>query len=116
MRITGTAFPPRSSLRCEAELDLSQTHFLALHVDGEIISCAQSDAQISAPVGKLPIRFQLPSGWVFVCERNAQLNSWLEQHNKPGWVDRLEGKWSAWHRFMCLGLCGISTLAKQRGG
>ncbi|GHY22820.1 M48 family metallopeptidase [Vibrio cholerae] len=104
MRITGTAFPPRSSLRCEAELDLSQTHFLALHVDGEIISCAQSDAKISAPVGKLPIRFQLPSGWVFVCERNAPLNSWLEQHNKPGWVDRLEGKWSAWLIAVVLGI------------
>lgn len=106
MRIQGTAFPPRSSVRYEAELDVSQGNFLRLRVDGDIISCQQQDVEISVPVGNLPIRFAFPDGWVFVVERSAEVSAWLKRNSKSGFVDKIESNVMAWlvAVVVCLGV------------
>lgn len=106
MRIQGTAFPPRSSVRYEAELDVSQANFLSLRVDGDIISCQQQDVEISVPVGNLPIRFAFPDGWVFVVERSAEVSAWLKRNSKSGLVDKIESNVMAWlvAVVVCLGV------------
>lgn len=106
MRIQGTAFPPRSSVRYEAELDVSQANFLSLRVDGDIISCQIQDVEISVPVGNLPIRFAFPDGWVFVVERSAEVSAWLKRNSKSGLVDKIESNVMAWlvAVVVCLGV------------
>ncbi|EOB4964211.1 Zn-dependent protease [Vibrio vulnificus] len=96
MRIFGTAFPPRSSERCEAEIDTSQPHLLALHVNGEIFSADYHYLHISEPIGRLPVRISFPNGWVFVTESSTALSKWLGFHKKQSYVDRMEGNIPAW--------------------
>ncbi|MGD8111886.1 M48 family metallopeptidase [Vibrio sp. TRT 17S01] len=96
MRVQGTAFPPRSSIRYEAELDVSQSNCLSLHVNGDIFSCQQQDVEISVPVGNLPIRFIFPSGWMFVAERTDEVSQWLKRNSKSGRADKLESSIIAW--------------------
>ncbi|MGY5614763.1 M48 family metallopeptidase [Vibrio brasiliensis] len=106
MRIQGTAFPPRSSVRYEAELDVSQANFLSLRVGGDIISCQQQEVEISVPVGNLPIRFAFPDGWVFVVERSVEVSAWLKRNRKSGLVDKIESNVMAWlvAIVVCLGV------------
>lgn len=96
MRVQGTAFPPRSSIRYEAELDVSQSNCLSLYVNGDIFSCQQQDVEISAPVGNLPIRFIFPSDWMFVAERTDEVSQWLKRNSKSGRADKLESSIIAW--------------------
>lgn len=96
MHIQGTAFAPRSSVRYEAHLDISQVDGLSLYVDGEMIRCQQQDVDISVPVGNLPVRFTFPDGWVFVVDRSAEVSAWLKLHRKSGLLDRMESNMMAW--------------------
>ncbi|UUM30943.1 M48 family metallopeptidase [Vibrio japonicus] len=96
MRFLGVAFPPKSSLRYEAELDTTQANVLSLRVDGMIFSCDLMRAEISIPVGNLPIRIKLPDGWVFVVERSPELSQWLKSQRKIGWLDKLESNLFGW--------------------
>lgn len=96
MRFLGVAFPPQSSLRYEAELDTTQANVLSLRVDGMIFSCDLTRADISIPVGNLPIRIRLPDGWVFVVERSPELSQWLKSQRKLGWLDKLESNVFGW--------------------
>lgn len=96
MRFLGVAFPPQSSLRYEAELDTTQANVLSLRVDGMIFSCDLTCADISIPVGNLPIRIRLPDGWVFVVERSPELSQWLKSQRKLGWLDKLESNVFGW--------------------
>lgn len=107
-RIQGTAFAPRSSERHEAMLDLSQANFVALHINGDIISCEQHHVTVSDPVGNLPIRFTFAQGWVFVAPRSAAIEQWLQRHRKrrTRFVDWMEGNITAWvvSSFICIAI------------
>lgn len=105
MQLKGSAFPPRSSERYEAELGVSPTQGLSLAVADQIICCDLQQVEVSVPVGKLPIRFVLPDGWVFVTQRTPQLSRWLKANKKSGWVDRIEANVFAWvlSAVVCLG-------------
>lgn len=96
MRFLGVAFPPKSSLRHDAELDTTQANVLSLRVDGMIISSDLKYVDISVPVGNLPIRFKLPDGWVFVVERSPELSQWLKSQRKLGWLDKFESNVFGW--------------------
>lgn len=106
MLISGTAFPPKSSVRYEAELDVTQPDCLCLHVDDLIVSCDMKYVDISVPVGHLPIRFKFPDGWVFIAERTTQMTQWLQRHRKVGVVDKIESNVFAWllSAVVCLGV------------
>ncbi|MGL6258450.1 M48 family metallopeptidase [Vibrio sp. WXL210] len=95
MLVNGTAFPPKSSERYAAQLDLAQKEQVCMIVDGERFISAREQLNISAQVGNLPIRFQLPNGWVFVAERSASLDQWLND-SRPGWLERAESNLVAW--------------------
>lgn len=107
MRIKGSAFPPNSSVRHSAELDTSQAGFISLIVDDETIRCDVNWIEISVPVGKLPIRFKLPDGWMFVAERSPQISQWLKENKKSGWVDKIEGNVFAWVFSALICLCVV---------
>lgn len=96
MRFKGIAFPPRSSVRYEAELDATQVDFLSLRMEGDIISCELQKVSISVPVGQLPIRFRFPNGWVFVVERSPQMSSWLRDNRRLSLIDKAESNVVAW--------------------
>ncbi|MEZ8102729.1 M48 family metallopeptidase [Vibrio bivalvicida] len=106
MLFDGVAFPPRSSERHPAQLDVTQANALSLRVDGKIISCDQQYADISVPVGNLPVRFKFPDGWVFVVERTAEVSHWLECNRRSSKVDKIEANWIAWllSAFVCIGV------------
>lgn len=95
MVIQGTAFPPRSSVRYEAELYFNQANLLTLNVNSDIISCQLQEADISVPVGKLPIRFVFPDGWVFVVEHTPEIDTWLKRNNKSGLLGKVESNFMA---------------------
>ncbi|MEL7287883.1 MAG: hypothetical protein AAGJ57_10995, partial [Pseudomonadota bacterium] len=59
MQFEGTAFPPKSSERHQARLDVAQANSLSLVVADDIFSCDQQHADITAPVGNLPVRLKL---------------------------------------------------------
>lgn len=95
MVIQGTAFPPRSSVRYEAELYFNQANLLTLNVNSDIISCQLQEADVSVPVGKLPIRFVFPDGWVFVVEHTPEIDTWLKRNNKSGLLGKVESNFMA---------------------
>ncbi len=66
MQFKGTAFPPKSSERHQAILNVAQTNSLSLIVADNIFSCDQQHAEVTAPVSNLPVRFKLPNGWVLL--------------------------------------------------
>lgn len=90
MRVKGIAHPPKSSVRIEAELDLSQRDFMYLHVDGQIFSASIHDIDITASPGKLPPKIRLPSGWLFVPSSAEKVNEFLVQHGKKSSLSQLE--------------------------
>ncbi|WP_199435839.1 M48 family metallopeptidase [Vibrio owensii] len=96
MQFEGTAFPPKSSERHQAKLDVAQANSLSLVVADNIFSCDQQHADITAPVGNLPVRFKLPNGWVFVTERTEEVSRWLEANKRSSFVDKIESNWLAW--------------------
>jgi len=106
MLFDGVAFPPRSSERHPAQLDVTQANALSLRVDGKIISCDQQCADVSAPVGNLPVRFKFPDGWVFVVERTTEVSHWLERNRRSSKVDKIEANWMAWllSVLVCIGV------------
>ncbi|WP_333005644.1 M48 family metallopeptidase [Vibrio coralliilyticus] len=106
MLFDGVAFPPRSSERHLAKLDVTQANALSLRVDGKIISCDQQYADISVPVGNLPVRFKFPDGWVFVVERTAEVSHWLERNRRSSTIDKMETNWLAWllSAVVCIGV------------
>lgn len=107
MLFDGIAFAPRSSQRHIAQLDVSQANQLSLRVDGDIISCDLQYADISAPLGKLPVKFIFPNGWVFTVERNADVNQWLVLNKQSSWIDKLETNWLAWIVSAVVCLCAV---------
>ncbi len=96
MRLSGSAFPPRSSERREAKVDLSQQGFIDLHVAEDIFTCSIQDIEISESVGNVPTRLKLKNGWVIVLEPSTELSSWLKSHKKVGWLNWFEGNAFAW--------------------
>lgn len=106
MRVKGSAFPPRSSARQNAELDFTQANFLTLEVENESTRSDLQWVEISVPVGNLPIRFKFPDGWVFVVDRTPQINQWLKANKKSGLVDKFEANIFAWliSAIFCIGL------------
>ncbi|MFA0414309.1 M48 family metallopeptidase [Vibrio renipiscarius] len=96
MRLSGTAFPPKSSVRHPAWLDVSQVNSLDLVIDGQIITDDLRNIEVSVPVGQLPIRFHFTNGWMFVTERSPAMMTWLNTHKKSGFVDKLESNFFAW--------------------
>ena len=96
MRMKGSAFPPRSSVRHDAVLDTTQANYLSLWVDSDIISCEQQRVDISVPVGNLPIRFKFPDGWVFIVERSPPLCDWLIANKQSSFIDKVESNVFAW--------------------
>ncbi|NOH71795.1 M48 family metallopeptidase [Vibrio pectenicida] len=106
MLFDGTAFAPRGSQRYIAQLDVSQANQLSLRVDGDVISCDLQYADISAPLGKLPVKFTFPNGWVFVVERTVSVNQWLASNKRSSLVDKMEANWLAWllSVFVCVGV------------
>ncbi len=107
MLFDGVAFPPRSSERHPAKLDVSRANVLSLRVDGKIISCDQRYADISVPVGNLPVRFKFPDGWVFVVERTTEVSQWLVRNRRSSLVDKMEANWLAWLLSSALCLCVV---------
>lgn len=95
MLINGTAFAPNSSKRHTAQLDLAQKEQVCLIIGGERFIAAREQLNISAQVGNLPLRFHLPNGWIFVAERSARLDQWLND-SRPGWLERAESNIFAW--------------------
>ncbi|MCG9680571.1 M48 family metallopeptidase [Vibrio sp. Isolate24] len=106
MMFDGVAFPPRSSERHPAKLDVTQANALSLRVEGQIISCDQQYAEISVPVGNLPVRFKFPDGWVFVVERTTEVSHWLERNRRSSAIDKMEANWFAWllSAVVCIGV------------
>ncbi|NAW69462.1 M48 family metalloprotease [Vibrio sp. V27_P1S3P104] len=106
MRIDGTAFPPRSAMRHEAVLDLSQPSILVLHVNGEVFNAEHNCVAISDSVGQLPVRISFPNGWVFVTEPCLSLTQWRSHHKKSSFVASMEGSIPAWilSALICLGV------------
>ncbi|MCG9684967.1 M48 family metallopeptidase [Vibrio sp. Isolate23] len=106
MMFDGVAFPPRSSERHPAKLDVTQANALSLRVEGQIISCDQQYAEISVPVGSLPVRFKFPDGWVFVVERTTEVSHWLERNRRSSTIDKMEANWFAWllSAVVCIGV------------
>lgn len=88
--LLGLAHPPRSSARLAAELDIAQSGFLALHVDGDIISASLDNITISDRVGSLPRKITFPNGWLFVPSDNHELESYLAKHGEKSWLSKLE--------------------------
>lgn len=96
MQFEGTAFPPKSSERHQAKLNVAQANSLSLIVADNIFSCDQQHAEVTAPIGNLPVRFKLPNGWVFVTERTDEVSQWLELNKRSSFIDKIESNWSAW--------------------
>ncbi|USD65585.1 M48 family metallopeptidase [Vibrio sp. SCSIO 43136] len=96
MHISGIAYAPRSSVRCEAQLDLSVDKYVYLNIDSGTQSCESAELQISQSVGNLPIRITFPNGWTFVASRTEALDAWLKNNGQSSRVDKLERNWSAW--------------------
>ena len=88
--LLGVAHPPRSSARLTAELDIAQSGFLALHVDGDIISASLEQITVTDRVGSLPRKVKFPNGWLFVPSDNKALESYLATHGEKGWLSKLE--------------------------
>ena len=104
MLFEGVAFAPRSSERHFAQLDVSQANHLSLKISGDIVSCDLEHADISAPLGKLPVEFTFPNGWIFTVERSEDVDQWLASNQKSSLVDKMESNWIAWllSAIMCL--------------
>ena len=96
MKFKGKAFPPKSSVRHEAELDVSRIDSVALSVADEKLICDLNHIEISESMGHLPDRFVLPSGWVFIPEKTQELNQWLKQYGNTTFLSRLESKQKIW--------------------
>ncbi|MDN3608257.1 M48 family metallopeptidase [Vibrio ostreicida] len=96
MRMDGIAFPPRSSVKHDAVLDVSQTNRLSLCVDGQIMDYDLQQTNISAPVGNLPIRFTFSNGWVFVVDKDTHVDQFLEKIRKASVLDKVESNSLAW--------------------
>ena len=96
MQFEGNAFPPKSSERHHATLDVAKSNALSLIVADTIFSCQQQHVNISAPVGNLPVRVKLPNGWVFVTEKTEEVSQWLEANKRSSLVDKIESNWLAW--------------------
>ncbi len=90
MRVKGIAHPPLSSVRKEAELDLSQPDFLGLYVDGQIFSASIHDIDISLEPGKLAPKIRLPSGWLFIPDASEEMNEFLAKHGRKSNLSKLE--------------------------
>ncbi len=104
MHIVGTAFPPHSSERQQARLDVVQGEF-CLFVDNHcIFTDDQTLVEVSTPVGNVPIHFEFSNGWVFFAERTTELNHWLKAHyKKSSLLDKIESNVWAW--IISLPLC-----------
>ncbi|CAH0526648.1 M48 family metallopeptidase [Vibrio hippocampi] len=96
MQFEGVAYPPKSSERHKAVLSVEQANTLSLSVVGNIFSCELNSAEITAPMGNLPVRFTLPNGWVFVTDRSDEISRWFKYHNKTSLIDKAESNGFAW--------------------
>ncbi|MFB9137115.1 M48 family metallopeptidase [Vibrio olivae] len=101
MQLSGHAFAPRSSQRCEAFFHLEQNEVgsqqWVLALEGQRFCYPLQDVEFSAPVGNMPIRLQLPDGRMFITQRTSELDKWLKSQQR--WtlkLDWLERHWIAW--------------------
>lgn len=88
--LSGVAHPPRSSKRCEATLDISQTGKLVLNVSGELFSAYAERVEVSVGVGSAPTKMRFPNGWLFVASPSEELASYLKLQGKNDLLGKLE--------------------------
>ncbi|EGA71828.1 peptidase [Vibrio sinaloensis DSM 21326] len=105
MRFQGSAFPPGSSVRHSAELEVNGTKTVVLVTNQERLECDSNWIDVSVPVGNLPIRITFPEGWMFVVERSPQVSRWLKQQKKASIIDSVESNALAWvfSALICIG-------------
>ncbi|MDN3615236.1 M48 family metallopeptidase [Vibrio gallaecicus] len=88
--ISGVAHPPRSSERCEAILDTSQSDKLILNVDGSIVSAYFERVEIMRGVGSAPTKLKFPDGWQFITDASDELDTYLQSRGKHNFIGKLE--------------------------
>ena len=88
--ISGVAHPPRSSERCEAILDTSQSDKLILNVDGSIVSAYFERVEIMRGVGSAPTKLKFPDGWQFITDASDELDAYLQSRGKHNFIGKLE--------------------------
>lgn len=105
MRFLGSAFPPGSSVRHSAELEVNSTRKVVLITEKETLECDSNWIDVSVPVGNLPVRITFPDGWMFVVERSPQVSHWLKQQKKTSIIDSIESNVLAWvfSALICIG-------------
>ncbi|MCU5773660.1 M48 family metallopeptidase [Erwiniaceae bacterium BAC15a-03b] len=89
MHLSGYYQHPGRAARETARLSLYSQHF-SLHLAAADTQFLLKDITLSDALGTIPLTITFADGGRFVPEDDAQLRQWVTQHQRLGWVHRLE--------------------------
>lgn len=91
MHIQGFTFPPNSSKRCSAALEVSlDSQQITLIFDDQSIQSHLQEVKVSPLLIGTPIQFRFSDGRLFVAEYSSDLDLWLSSHIKPSLSSKIE--------------------------